>query len=115
MINTGSIVGKTGIPILVDYSSSKGAIHSFTKSLTMNLGEKNIRVNCVVPGPVWTPNIPGTMPVEEVENFGHEVIMKRPGQPQELAPAYVFLASNDSSFITGSMIDVTGGKLSSDA
>ncbi len=115
IINTGSIVGKTGIPILIDYSSSKGAIHSFTKSLALNLGEKGIRVNCVVPGPVWTPNIPGTMPIEEVENFGHEVALKRPGQPEELAPAYVLLASSDGSFMTGSIVDVTGGKLSSDA
>ena len=114
IINTGSIVGKTGIPILIDYSSTKGAIHSFTRSLALNLGEKNIRVNCVIPGPVWTANIPATMPVEEVENFGHEVALKRPGQPEELAPAYVLLASDDGSFITGSSIEVTGGKLSSD-
>ncbi len=114
IINTGSIVGKTGIPILVDYSSSKGAIHSFTKSLALSLAGRGIRVNCVIPGPVWTPNIPGTMPIEEVENFGHEVAMKRPGQPEELAPAYVLLACSDSSFMTGSFIEVTGGKLSSD-
>ncbi|MBE9462651.1 SDR family oxidoreductase [Dyadobacter subterraneus] len=114
IINTGSIVGKTGIPILIDYSSTKGAIHSFTKSLALNLGDRGIRVNCVVPGPVWTPNIPGTMPIEEVENFGHEVILKRPGQPEELAPAYILLASDDGSFMTGSFIHVTGGKLSSD-
>jgi len=114
IINTGSIVGKTGIPLLVDYSSSKGAIHSFTKSLALNLGEKGIRVNSVIPGPVWTPNIPGTMPIEEVENFGHEVALKRPGQPEELAPAYVFLASEDGSFVTGCLLDVTGGKMSSD-
>jgi NAD(P)-dependent dehydrogenase (short-subunit alcohol dehydrogenase family) len=114
IINTGSIVGKTGIPILIDYSSTKGAIHSFTRSLAQALAEKGIRVNGVIPGPVWTPNIPGTMPVEEVENFGHEVAMQRPGQPEELAPAYVFLASTDSSFMTGSLIEVTGGKLSTD-
>jgi NAD(P)-dependent dehydrogenase (short-subunit alcohol dehydrogenase family) len=114
IINTGSIVGKTGIALLIDYSSSKGAIHSFTKSLALNLGERGIRVNSVVPGPVWTPNIPGTMPIEEVENFGHEVALKRPGQPEELAPAYVLLASSDGSFMTGSLLDVTGGKLSSD-
>jgi NAD(P)-dependent dehydrogenase (short-subunit alcohol dehydrogenase family) len=114
IINTGSIVGKTGIPILIDYSSTKGAIHSFTKSLAINLGPKGIRVNCVVPGPVWTPYIPGTMPKEEVENFGHEVALARPGQPEELAPAYVLLASSDGSFMTGSLVDVTGGKLSSD-
>ncbi len=112
IINTGSIVGMTGIEILVDYSSTKGAIHSFTKSLALQLGPKNIRVNAVVPGPVWTPNIPGTMPKEEVEKFGHEVALARPGQPEELAPAYVLLASDDGSFITGSLIEVTGGRLS---
>ena len=114
IVNTGSIVGRVGHPMLVDYTSTKGAIHSFTKSLATNLGEKGIRVNCVVPGPVWTPNIPGTMPIEEVENFGHEVALKRPGQPEELAPAYVFLASDDGSFVTGCLLDVTGGKMSSD-
>ncbi len=112
IINTGSIVGKTGLPILIDYTATKGAIHSFTKSLALSLGDRGIRVNCVIPGPVWTPNIPGTMPENEVENFGHEVILKRPGQPEELAPAYVLLASDDGSFMTGSLIDVTGGRLS---
>lgn len=112
IVNTGSIVGMTGLESLVDYSSTKGAIHSFTKSLALQLGEKNIRVNAVVPGPVWTPNIPGTMPEDEVEKFGHEVALARPGQPEELAPAYVFLASSDGSFITGSLIEVTGGRLS---
>jgi len=112
IINTGSIVGLTGLAILVDYTATKGAIHAFTKSLALYLGERNIRVNCVVPGPVWTPNIPGTMPIEEVENFGHEVALGRPGQPEELAPAYVLLASSDGSFITGSLIHVTGGRLS---
>jgi len=112
IINTGSIVGMTGIESLVDYASTKGAIHSFTKSLALQLGPKNIRVNAVVPGPVWTPNIPGTMPLEAVEKFGHEVALARPGQPEELAPAYVLLASDDGSFITGSLIEVTGGRLS---
>lgn len=112
IVNTGSIVGMTGLESLVDYSSTKGAIHSFTKSLALQLGEKNIRVNAVIPGPVWTPNIPGTMPKDEVEKFGHEVALARPGQPEELAPAYVLLASNDGSFITGSLIEVTGGRLS---
>ncbi|WP_251047012.1 SDR family oxidoreductase [Hymenobacter sp. ISL-91] len=114
IINTGSIVGMTGIPLLIDYASSKAAIHAFTKSLALNLGERGIRVNCVVPGPVWTPNIPGTMPKEEIEKFGHEVALARPGQPEELAPAYVLLASQDGSFMTGSLVQVTGGKLSSD-
>ena len=100
IVNTGSIVRLTGIPILLDYSSSKGAIHAFTKSLALQLGKKNIRVNCVTLGPVWTPNIPGTMPINEVENFGHEVAMERPGQPEELGPAYVLLASDDGSFMT---------------
>ena len=111
IINTGSIVGKTGIELLIDYSASKAAIHAFTKSLAMNLGDKGIRVNCVVPGPVWTPNIPATMPIEEIKKFGHEVALKRPGQPEEIAPAYVLLASEDGSFMTGSLIDVTGGRL----
>jgi NAD(P)-dependent dehydrogenase (short-subunit alcohol dehydrogenase family) len=113
-VNTGSIVGLTGNKMLIDYTSTKGAIHAFTKSLALNLGERGIRVNCVVPGPIWTPNIPATMPIEEVENFGHEVALARPGQPEELAPAYVLLASSDSSFMTGALVHVTGGKLSSD-
>jgi NAD(P)-dependent dehydrogenase (short-subunit alcohol dehydrogenase family) len=111
IVNTGSIVGIVGNPILVDYTATKGAIHAFTKSLAIQLGKKKIRVNCVAPGPVWTPNIPGTMPEDEVQNFGHEVAMERPGQPEELAPAYVLLASNDGSFMTGSIVEVTGGKL----
>ncbi len=114
IINTGSIVGLVGIPILIDYAASKAAIHTFTKSLALSLGERGIRVNCVAPGPVWTPAIPSTMPPEEVENFGHEVALGRPGQPEELAPAYVFLASDgDSSFVTGAIIEVTGGRLGS--
>ena len=111
IINTGSIVGIVGNPILVDYTATKGAIHAFTKSLAIQLGERKIRVNCVAPGPVWTPNIPGTMPEDEVKNFGHEVALARPGQPEELAPAYVLLASSDGSFMTGSIVEVTGGKL----
>jgi NAD(P)-dependent dehydrogenase (short-subunit alcohol dehydrogenase family) len=111
IVNTGSIVGMTGLALLLDYTCTKGAIHSFTKSLALSLGDRGIRVNCVVPGPVWTPNIPGTMPASEVENFGHEVILKRPGQPEELAPAYVLLASSDGSFMTGALVEVTGGRL----
>lgn len=111
IVNTGSIVGIVGNPILVDYTATKGAIHAFTKSLAIQLGKRNIRVNCVAPGPVWTPNIPGTMPEDEVKNFGHEVALARPGQPEELAPAYVLLASSEGSFITGSILEVTGGKL----
>jgi NAD(P)-dependent dehydrogenase (short-subunit alcohol dehydrogenase family) len=113
IINTGSIVGLVGHPLLVDYCASKGAIHAFTKSLALNLGERGIRVNCVAPGPIWTPNIPATMPIDEVETFGHEVALRRPGQPEEVAPVYVFLASSDSSFVTGAIYEVTGGKTSS--
>jgi len=114
IINTGSIVGATGNKMLIDYASTKGAIHAFTKSLALQLGERGIRVNAVLPGPVWTPNIPGTMPEEEIAKFGHEVALARPGQPEELAPAYVLLASQDGSFMTGSLVNVTGGKLSTD-
>ncbi|MGI4734047.1 MAG: SDR family oxidoreductase [Janthinobacterium lividum] len=114
IINTGSVVGLVGIPILIDYACTKAGIHALTKSLALYLGEKNIRVNAVVPGPVWTPNIVGTMPMNEIKKFGHEVALKRPGQPEELAPAYVLLASQDGSFMTGALVHVTGGKLSSD-
>ena len=112
IINTGSVVGKMGKAMLVDYSTSKGAVHTFTKSLALNLGERGIRVNSVVPGPVWTPNIPATMPVEKVDKYDTDGIIKRAAQPEELAPAYVFLASSDSSFVTGALYDVTGGQLS---
>jgi len=111
IVNTGSIVGLVGHPMLVDYTASKAAIHAFTKSLAIQFGPRGIRVNAVLPGPVWTPAIPGTMPVEEVENFGHEVALARPGQPEELAPAFVYFASSDGSFATGSLLEVTGGKL----
>ena len=114
IINTGSIVGLTGLAILVDYTATKAAIHAFTKSLALYLGKRKVRVNCVVPGPVWTPNIPATMPPGEVEHFGHEVALGRPGQPEELAPAYVFLASDDGSFVTGSLLHVTGGRLAAE-
>ncbi len=114
IINTGSVVGFTGLEILIDYASTKAAIHTFTKSLALSLGEKGIRVNCVAPGPVWTPAIPATMPSEEVAQFGHEVALGRAGQPEELAPAYAFLASwADSSFVTGASLEFTGGRLSS--
>ena len=112
IINTGSIICLVGNPLLVPYCATKGAIHAFTKALALNLGERNIRVNAV-PGPVWTPAIPATMPENEIENFGHEVALGRPGQPEELAPAYVLLASSDGSFMTGALVEVTGGKLSS--
>lgn len=113
IINTGSIVGKMGKGMLVDYATSKGAIHAFTKSLAQNLADQKIRVNSVVPGPVWTPNIPATMPIEKVDQYDTDNAMGRAGQPEELAPAYVFLAAEDSSFMTGALVDVTGGQLSS--
>jgi NAD(P)-dependent dehydrogenase (short-subunit alcohol dehydrogenase family) len=113
IINTGSIVGKIGKEFLIDYAASKGAVHSFTKALALNLAERKIRVNAVVPGPVWTPNIPATMPKEMVEGFDQDAALKRAAQPEELAPAYVFLACQDSSFVTGALVDITGGQLSS--
>lgn len=113
IINTGSIVGKIGKEFLIDYAASKGAVDSFTKALALNLAERGIRVNAVVPGPVWTPNIPATMAPDKVDNFDTDSAMKRAAQPEELAPAYVFLAAQDSSFVTGVLLDVTGGQMSS--
>ncbi len=111
IINTGSVTGIEGSKGLLDYSSTKGAIHAFTKSLAQSLVEKGIRVNCVAPGPVWTPLNPADAPPEKVEKFGSDVPMKRPAQPEEVAPAYVFLASPaDSSYITGEVLPVLGGE-----
>jgi NAD(P)-dependent dehydrogenase (short-subunit alcohol dehydrogenase family) len=110
IINTGSTTALVGNPLLVDYSSTKGAIHVFTKSLGLNLAERQIRVNAVVPGPVWTPLILTDAPdPEAVSKFGSQSAMQRPGQPEELAPAYVLLASSDGSFMTGSLVEVSGG------
>ncbi|CEH28571.1 Oxidoreductase, short chain dehydrogenase/reducta se family protein [Aneurinibacillus migulanus] len=109
IINTASITAYKGHPLLIDYSSTKGAIVSFTRSLSMSLIEKGIRVNGVAPGPIWTPLIPSTFSPDQVEQFGKDTPMKRPGQPEELAPSYVFLASDDSSYISGQMIHVNGG------
>ena len=111
IINTGSIIGLTGKGFLVDYTASKGAIHTLTKSLALNLAERGIRVNGVVPGPVWTPNIPATMTEDQVEGFDSANALSRAGQPEELAPAFVFMAAEDSSFVTGSLLEVTGGQL----
>lgn len=111
IINTGSETGDLGSKTLLDYSATKGAIHAFTKALAQNLVEKKIRVNCVAPGPVWTPLNPQSKDAKEVATFGQQTPMKRPGQPEELAPAYVFLASNaDSSFMTGEIVQVMGGQ-----
>jgi NAD(P)-dependent dehydrogenase (short-subunit alcohol dehydrogenase family) len=110
IINTGSVTGIEGSKDLLDYSATKGAIHAFTKSLAQNLVEKGIRVNCVAPGPVWTPLNPADVQAEKVSEFGADVDMKRPAQPEELAPAYVFLASPVcSSYITGDILPVLGG------
>lgn len=111
IINTGSITGLDGSPELLDYASTKGAIHAFTKSLAQALVEKDIRVNCVAPGPVWTPLNPSDRPAKEVATFGKDTPMGRPAQPEEIAPAYVFFASNaDSSYITGEVLTLLGGE-----
>lgn len=111
IINTTSVTAYRSSPALIDYSSTKGAITTFTRSLATNLVEKNIRVNAVAPGPVWTPLIVSTFDEEKIKSFGSETAMKRAGQPSELGPAYVFLACDDSSFITGQVIHVNGGEV----
>ncbi|MBT2729486.1 SDR family oxidoreductase [Bacillus sp. ISL-75] len=112
IINTTSITAYQGHPKLLDYSSTKGAITTFTRSLAHQLAEKGIRVNGVAPGPIWTPLIPSTFTAEEVSKFGQDTLMKRPGQPEEVAPAYVYLASNsDSSYVSGQILHINGGKV----
>jgi NAD(P)-dependent dehydrogenase (short-subunit alcohol dehydrogenase family) len=111
IINTTSVTAYRGSGGLIDYSATKGAIVSFTRSLSANLVDKGIRVNGVAPGPVWTPLIPASFPPEKVSTFGTDTPMKRPGQPIEIASAYVFLASNDASYITGQIIHVNGGEI----
>jgi len=111
IINTGSITGLEGSKHLLDYSATKGAIHAFTKSLAQNLVEKGIRVNCVSPGPVWTPLNPSDKPAKEVAEFGADTPMKRPAQPEEIAPAFVYFASEvDSSYVTGEVLTLLGGE-----
>ncbi len=112
IVNTGSITGLEGSKKLLDYSATKGAIHAFTKSLAQNLVERHIRVNCVAPGPVWTPLNPSdNKSPDQVSQFGSDTPMKRPAQPEEIAPAYVFFASEgDSSFITGEVLTLLGGE-----
>jgi NAD(P)-dependent dehydrogenase (short-subunit alcohol dehydrogenase family) len=111
IINTGSVTGIEGSKELLDYSSTKGAIHAFTKSLAQNLVERGIRVNCVAPGPVWTPLNPADQDAEKVARFGSDVPMKRPAQPEEIAPAYVFLAAPVcSSYISGEVLPILGGE-----
>ena len=111
IINTTSVTAYRGSGGLVDYSSTKGAIVAFTRSLAKNLAHRNILVNGVAPGPIWTPLIPATFGKDKVSDFGKEVPLKRPGQPSELAPLYVLLASKDSSYITGQVFHVNGGDI----
>jgi len=110
IVNTTSINADTPKPTLLPYATTKGAIQNFTAGLAQLLAEKGIRVNCVAPGPIWTPLIPSTMPPEQVKEFGKSVPMKRPGQPAELAPVYVMLASPEASYVSGATVAVTGGK-----
>lgn len=110
IVNTASVTAYKGHPTLLDYSSTKGAIVSYTRTLSQMLAP-DIRVNAVAPGPIWTPLIPSTFPKGQVKEFGKDTPMGRPGQPEELAPAYVFLASRDSSYITGQTIHINGGSI----
>ncbi|WP_129691295.1 SDR family oxidoreductase [Gottfriedia acidiceleris] len=109
IISTASVTAYAGAPLLIDYSSTKGAIVSFTRSLSLQLAKKGIRVNAVAPGPIWTPLIVSSYSAEYVKTFGLETAMKRAGQPFELAPTYIYLASDDSSFVTGQVLHVNGG------
>lgn len=109
IVNTTSVTAYKGSPTLLDYSSTKGAIVAFTRSLSQALAERKIRVNGVAPGPIWTPLIPSTFPEEKVETFGSNVPLKRAGQPEEVAPSYVFLASDDASYMTGQILHPNGG------
>jgi NAD(P)-dependent dehydrogenase (short-subunit alcohol dehydrogenase family) len=111
VINTGSVNGLRGNKTLLDYATTKGAVHAFTYSLAQTLVERRIRVNCVAPGPVWTPLIPATFPAERVESFGEQVPMGRAAQPDELAPSYVFFAAESmSSYYTGEVLAALGGE-----
>ena len=109
IINTTSVTAYKGSPKLLDYSSTKGAIVAFTRSLSQALADKHIRVNAVAPGPIWTPLIPSTFPPDKVQRFGSDVPLNRAGQPEEIAPSYVFLASDDASYMTGQVLHPNGG------
>lgn len=111
IINTSSITAFAGHAELLDYSATKGAISTFTRSLALNLADQKIRVNQIAPGPIWTPLIPSTFDQQQVANFGKDTPLKRPGQPVELAEAYVFLASDGSTYMTGQTIHINGGQI----
>ena len=111
IINTTSITAYRGSPTLVDYAATKGAIVAFTRSLAGNLAKRSIRVNAVAPGPVWTPLIPSTFSAEKVATFGSDVPLKRAAEPEEIAPSYVFLASDDASYMTGQVLHPNGGEI----
>lgn len=111
IINTTSVTAYKGSPHLVDYSATKGAIVTFTRSLSLQLIERGIHVNAVAPGPIWTPLIPSTFPPDEVASFGKNVPMKRPGQPDEVAACFVFLASQDCSYMSGQVLHPNGGNI----
>ena len=111
IINTTSVTAYRGSEHLIDYSATKGAIVAFTRSLSKNLAARGIRVNGVAPGPIWTPLIPSTFPPDHVKQFGKDTPMGRPGQPEEVAPCYVFLASEDSSYMTGQILHPNGGEI----
>ncbi len=111
IINSSSVTAYRGSAQLLDYSATKGAIVSFTRSLSANLVDKGIRVNGVAPGPIWTPLIPSSFPDAKVTTYGTETPMGRPGQPVEVAPSYLFLASSDSEYITGQFLHPNGGEI----
>lgn len=111
IINTASVTAYRGSPQLLDYSATKGAIVAFTRSLSKALAEREIRVNAVAPGPIWTPLIPSTFDEEKVAEFGTDVPLERAGEPMEVAPAFVFLASSDSSYFTGQVLHPNGGEV----
>ncbi|HYC60248.1 MAG TPA: SDR family oxidoreductase [Thermoanaerobaculia bacterium] len=110
ILNTGSVTAMKGNAGLIDYSATKGAIHTFTRALAQSLAEQGIRVNCVAPGPVWTPLIPATMDKQHVKKFGKDTYWGRPAQPAEIAPSYVFLASTDGKYYTGEVLAPTGSE-----